>query len=153
MTVKANAPVRAAFTMWNVAIGAGVVETILMIVEHNVTGSDLIVPLGIRTLVTVFFGYLAWRMLAGSNGARIALAVLLGIGGLASLVVEPVGWLLTGGSVPGAVAAADAMALTFASVRIVHILAVLCGVGLMFTPAAGAWFRSFREGKQASAAA
>lgn len=56
-------------------------------------------------------------------------------------MVEPLGYLLDGGSLAGALAGADALEWVFGVSRTVHLAAVLTAVALMFAPAANAYFR------------
>jgi hypothetical protein len=68
-------------------------------------------------------------------------AVLLGGFGTVSLVIEPVSWLLAGGSPGLFLVTAEAPALVAAVLRIAHLIAVFSALVLMFRPAANAWFR------------
>jgi hypothetical protein len=74
----------------------------------------------------------------GARWSRWVLAVGLGVVGMATLLVGPIGWLMSG---------ADAIDVTpsfvaFAAIRSVHVIAVIGGVVLMFRPEANRWFRS-----------
>jgi hypothetical protein len=68
-------------------------------------------------------------------------AVLLGGFGTASLVIEPVSWLLAGGSAGLFLVTAETPALVAAVLRMAHLVAVFSALVLMFRPAANAWFR------------
>jgi hypothetical protein len=95
-------PVRLAVTAWLTAIGAGVGETLIRLaLPDPPTGTELAVRFAI-------YGGLALLVLAlrtGRNAVRVALTVLLGGIGLLSLLVEPAGWLMGGGSVTAFLAA------------------------------------------------
>ncbi|MEV7562129.1 hypothetical protein [Streptomyces sp. NPDC089795] len=131
--------VRTAFALWLTAVAAGAFETALML--GRVPADQVAVGLVIRLTVFTAAVLVAFRMRSGARWARITLAVGLGVAGSASLVVEPLGYLLDGGSLADAVSRADALDLVFGASRTVHLLAVLTAVALMFRPAANAYFR------------
>ncbi|MFD9375330.1 hypothetical protein ACFWBH_07280 [Streptomyces sp. NPDC059999] len=136
--------VRAAHALWMTAVAAGVFETVLSISRMPVDGraADVIgVGLAFRLAVFTAAVLTTLRMRAGAHWARLALALGLGILGTASLVVEPLGYLLDGGSIASAAERADGGARIFAASRAVHVAAVLTAVFLMFRPASNAWFR------------
>ncbi|MEU7728077.1 hypothetical protein AB0B78_22975 [Streptomyces sp. NPDC040724] len=133
------APVRAAFALWVTAVAAGAFETALMVGRDPAEGFG--VGLAVRLAVFTAAVLVAVRMRRGAGWARIALAIGLGVLGTASLVVEPLGFLLDGGSLADALARADALEWVFGVSRTVHLAAVLTAVALMFRPAANAFFR------------
>ncbi|WP_371618638.1 hypothetical protein [Streptomyces sp. NBC_00454] len=65
----------------------------------------------------------------------------LGVLGTASMVLQPLGHLLDGGSLQAAAAQAGAHDWLFGASRAVHVAAVLTAVVLMFRPASNAYFR------------
>jgi hypothetical protein len=138
--------VHTAAMLWLVAVAFGALETVLVVSEQLYTGAstvaELLPQVGIRLAVFAGATFLALRLKAGANWARLTLAVTLGVFGTLSLVIGPVQWLLAGGSIGEAVAGADAMGLVFAGSRIMHVVAVLGAVTLMFQPRANAYFRS-----------
>ncbi|MET7331633.1 hypothetical protein [Nonomuraea sp. NPDC005650] len=138
--------VHTAAMLWLTAVAFGVLETVLVVSEQLFTGSatvaGLLPQVGIRLAVFAAAVFMALRLKAGQNWARLTLAVTLGVFGTLSLVIGPVQWLLAGGSIGEAVAGADAMGLLFAGSRILHVVAVLGAVTLMFQPRANAYFRS-----------
>jgi hypothetical protein len=137
--------VRTAAILWLAAVAAGVFETALMVTKLLLEGStlvDLLPNAGFRLAVFAGAIFLALRLKDGANWARWTLTGTLGVFGTLSLVLEPVQWLLAGGSIGEAVAGADAMGLVFAGSRIVHVVAVLGAVALMFQPRANAYFKS-----------
>ena len=73
---------------------------------------------------------------------RIVLTGLLGGFGLLSLLVEPAGWVLAGGSVVAFLGAADVLTWVVVLVRALHVAAVVVALMAMFRPAANAYFRS-----------
>lgn len=137
---------QASFRLWLVAVAAGVFETALVVVDatDGEVGSAAQVSVGVAVRLLVFTGlvYLAAQLRQGSNWARVALAVLYGGLGTASLVVGPVTWLAEGGSLADAVAAADLGSVLFAASRVLHLGAVIAALLLMFHPAANAHFRA-----------
>ncbi|MFC4121346.1 hypothetical protein [Nonomuraea zeae] len=145
--------VHTAATLWLVAIAAGVFETVLMVVSLLAEGAalgDLLPGVGFRLAVFAGAIFLALRLRRGQNWARWTLAGTLGVLGTLSLVMEPVQWLLNGGSIAEVVAGADALWWVFATSRTLHVVAVLGAVTLMFQPRANAYFRSARD-RRASA--
>ncbi|MCX4957144.1 hypothetical protein [Streptomyces virginiae] len=131
--------VRAAFTLWVTAVAAGAFETALMVGRDPAEGFGA--GLAVRLVVFTAAVLVAVHMRRGAGWARITLAIGLGVLGTASLVVEPLGYLLDGGSLADALARADALEWVFAVSRTVHLAAVLTAVVLMFRPAANRYFR------------
>ncbi|MDP9863105.1 MULTISPECIES: hypothetical protein [Streptosporangium] len=139
------AAVKTASALWLTAVGAGAFEAALAVTGALVSGSasfaDLAGGLGFRLAVFAVAIFMAVRLRQGRGWARIALALSLGIFGTISLVIEPIRWLLDGNSLGQAVAEADAMSFVFAGSRIVHLVAVLGAMAMMFAPAANDYFR------------
>ncbi|MFF0869193.1 hypothetical protein ACFYUV_46070 [Nonomuraea sp. NPDC003560] len=138
--------VHAAALLWMSAVAAGAFETVLAVGRELYEGTsgvlDLLPGAGLRVAVFAAAVFLALRMRAGQNWARLTLAVGLGVFGTLSLVVGPIQWLLHGGSIAGAAAGADVVTWLFTISRVLHVTAVLGAVTLMFQPRANAWFRS-----------
>ncbi|MFB4283306.1 hypothetical protein ACBJ59_48945 [Nonomuraea sp. MTCD27] len=138
--------VHTASMLWLSAVAFGAFEAVLMIAGELYEGTsalgELLPGAGFRLAVFAGAVYLALRLKQGANWARWTLAGTLGVFGTLSLVVEPVQWLLAGGSIGEAMAGADAVGWAFAVSRILHVLAVLGAVALMFQPRANAYFRS-----------
>jgi hypothetical protein len=134
------ATVRLAFWCWLAAVGAGVVETILV-----VTGTEpqdgLVAGVAVRAVVFTSAVAVAWQMLTGRPWARIVLTAGLGVVGLASLVADPIAWLAEGDSIAALLADSTMSDLLFGAVRAVHVVMVLAATALMFTPPSNAWFR------------
>ncbi|GIH04021.1 hypothetical protein Rhe02_20880 [Rhizocola hellebori] len=138
---KAPAAVRKAFAAWLVAIGAGVFETILVVVSGR-AGDGAAAGVAVRAVVFAAAVVVALRMLSGSRWARLTLTIALGIGGTLSLTVSPILWLAHGNSLAHLMAQATATDMAFGASRVVHIAAVLTGCVLMFVPSANEYFRA-----------
>jgi hypothetical protein len=138
---KVPAAVRAALTMWLVAIGAGIFETILVVASGR-AGGGAAIGVTVRVVVFVAATVVAQRMYTGRRWARLTLALALGIGGVLSLSVGPILWLVDGNSLTHLIARAGVIDLVFGGSRIVHIAAVLAGCALMYLPSANAYFRA-----------
>ncbi|MFD8532132.1 hypothetical protein ACFV0L_32435 [Streptosporangium canum] len=140
------ATVRTASALWFTAVGAGAFEAALAVTGVLADGSasftDLVPGLGFRLAVFAAAIFMAVRLRQGRPWSRIALALTLGVFGTVSLVIEPVRWLLEGHSIGQAIADADTMAFVFAGSRIVHLVAVLSAMAMMFSSEANAYFRS-----------
>jgi hypothetical protein len=138
--------IQASFLLWLAAVAAGLFETALVVVDatDGDVGSVAEVAAGVAVRLLVFTGavYLAAQLRLGKNWARVALAVLLGGIGALSLVIGPASWLVEGGSLADAVAAADLGSVLFAASRVVHLGAVIAALILMFHPAANAYIRA-----------
>jgi hypothetical protein len=141
---------QASFLLWLLAVAAGLFETALAVVDatSGTTGSAAEVAVGVAVRLLAFTGlvFLATRLRQGRNWARVALTVLYGVLGTASLVLGPVTWLAEGGSPADAVAGADLGSVLFAASRVVHVAAVVAAVVLMFHPAANAYIRATTGG-------
>ncbi|ASO17892.1 hypothetical protein FHR81_005381 [Actinoalloteichus hoggarensis] len=141
------ASVRAAFSLWLLALTTGVLETMLGITgeligpEGAMTVGAILAAAGLRVVVTVVFVALALLMRDAWNWARVCLAVLLGGVGLLTMVADPIGDLASGASVAAAFGTAGPLGGLFAVVRLVHLLAVPAAVIAMFLPSANAYFR------------
>jgi len=133
--------VRASFTLWLIAVGAGVFETILAASRQS---EDAYSQVAIRLAIFAGAVLLAVNVLRGRPWARIAIAVLLSCLGLLSLVYDPIQWLLDGNSVTQWYADADTATRAFAFSRLLHVVAVLAATALMFVPEANAYFRRDR---------
>ncbi|MGW3346538.1 hypothetical protein ACWDA3_24765 [Nonomuraea rubra] len=144
-TEPAPPVVHTAAMLWLSAVAFGAFEAVLMIGKLLYDGTPvlgLLPQAGFRLAVFAGAVFLALKLKGGANWARWTLAGTLGVFGTVSLVKEPIEWLLAGGSIAGAVAGADAMAWAFTASRVLHVLAVLGALVLMFQPRANAYFRS-----------
>ncbi len=132
-------PVRLAVTAWLTAIGAGVGETVVRLaLPDPPTGGEL----AVRCAIYAALALLVLALRTGRRPVRLALTVLLGGVGLLSLLVEPVGWVLAGGSVAAFLGSADVLTWTVVLIRALHVGAVVVALTAMYRPAANAYFRS-----------
>jgi len=147
--------VQASFLLWLTAVAAGVLETIIRIIdalamglasgsggETDVTG--VISGVVIRMIVYTLVVYIITRMRLGKRWARITLAVLLGGIGTLSLVIDPISWLASGNSLSDVFTEADLLILLIAPIRTIHLAAVIAALVLMFLPSANTYFRTSR---------
>jgi hypothetical protein len=129
------AAVQLSVLLWLGAIGAGAAEALVhLLLPQPPTVPDLAARFGVYAVLAV----LVLALRTGRNAARWTVAVLLGVLGTASLVVEPVAWLLAGGSPGLFLVTADAPALLAAALRVAHLVAVISALVLMFRPTANA---------------
>ncbi len=134
----APAAVQLSVVLWLAAIGAGATEALVhLLLPQPPTLGQLAARFGIYAVLTV----LVLALRTGRNSVRWTVAVLLGGFGTVSLVIEPMSWLLAGGSPGLFLVTADAPALVAAVLRIAHLVAVFAALVLMFRPTANAWFR------------
>lgn len=133
--------VEISFRLWLLAVAAGLFETVLVVtdglVEHTLSGGAIVSGAGVRLVVFAVALVLAFRMRAGSRAASLALTVLLGVLGLASLLVGPLEWLADGAPDPHL----RPVEWVFAGSRVVHVAAVLGAVAAMYAARARRWFR------------
>ena len=148
--------VQASFLLWLTAVAAGVLETIIRIIDALLVGSasgsggeaDLIGAISnvvIRVIVYTLVVYLITRMRLGKRWARITLAVLLGGIGTLSLVIDPISWLAGGNTLSEVFTEANLLFFLIAPIRTVHLAAVIAALMLMFLPAANTYFRGSRS--------
>src|ERR687897_1993796 len=95
--------VQASFLLWLTAVAAGVVETIIRVINSVFVGSTSageadLTSVAIRVIVYTVAVYIIAQMRLGKRWARITLAVLLGGIGTLSLVIDPISWLAAGNS-------------------------------------------------------
>ncbi len=144
--------VQASFLLWLTAVAAGVLETIIRIIdelamgwasgsgeETEVTGA--ISNVVIRVIVYTLVVYIITRMRLGKRWPRLTLAVLLGVIGTLSLIIDPISWLAGGNSLSEVFTEANLLFFLIAPIRTVHLAAVISALVLMFLPAADTYFR------------
>ena len=144
------------FLLWLTAVAAGVLETIIRVIdslamgwvsgsggETDVTGA--ISNVVIRVIVYTLVVYIITRMRLGKRWARLSLAVLLGVIGTLSLVIDPISWLTGGNSLSEVFTEANLLFFLIAPIRTVHLAAVIAALVLMFLPAANTYFRGSRS--------
>ena len=144
--------VQASFLLWLTAVAAGVLETSIRVIdtfamgwasgsggETDVTGeiSNVLIRVIVYTLVV----YIITRMRLGKRWARLTLAVLLGVIGTLSLVIDPISWLAEGNSLSEVFTEADLLFFLIAPIRTVHLAAVIAALVFMFLPSANTYFR------------
>jgi hypothetical protein len=151
--------VQASFLLWLTAVAAGVLETIIRVIDalpiNSALGSggeaDLIGAISnvvIRVIVYTLVVYIITRMRLGKRWARLTLAVLLGGIGTLSLVIDPISWLAGGNSLSEVFTEANLLFFIIAPIRIVHLAAVIAALVFMFLPAANTYFRVARSARR-----
>jgi hypothetical protein len=144
--------VQASFLLWLTAVAAGVLETIIRIIDALAMGfvsgsggeadlTGLISGVVIRVIIYTLVVYIITRMRLGKRWARLTLAVLLGT---LSLVIDPISWLAGGNSLSDVFTEADLLFFLIAPIRTVHLAAVIAALVLMFLPSANTYFRDSR---------
>ncbi|MDG6104756.1 hypothetical protein Daura_05605 [Dactylosporangium aurantiacum] len=132
--------VRASAGLWIAAVALGAVETVV-VVGSGQAGEHPLAGVLFRCAVYAAAILTTLRMRAGRRWARLALALVLGVVGTLSLVIEPVSWLADGNSLSAATDGADLTWWAIAGARTLHVAAVWAAVPLMFTTRANAYFR------------
>jgi hypothetical protein len=149
--------VQASFLLWLTAVAAGVIEMIIRIIDALLIASgsggeaDLIAAISgvvIRVIVYTLVVYIITRMRLGMRWARLTLAVLLGVFGILSLVIDPISWLAGGNSLSEVFTEANLLFFLIAPIRAVHLAAVIAALVLMFLPAANTYFRGSRSARR-----
>ena len=157
--------VQASFLLWLTAAAAGVLETIIRIIDTLLVGSasgsggetdvtGVIYGVVIRVIVytlVVFYTlvvYIITRMRLGKRWARLTLAVLLGVIGTLSLVIDPISWLAGGNSLSDVFTQANLLFVLIAPIRTIHLAAVIAALVFMFLPAANTYFRGSRSARR-----
>jgi hypothetical protein len=146
--------VQASFLLWLTAVAAGVLETIIRVIDASAIGfvsgssgdtdvTGVISGVVIRVIVYALVVYIITRMRLGKRWARLTLAVLLGVIGTLSLVIDPISWL-AGNSLSEVFTEANLLFFLIAPIRTVHLAAVIVALVLMFLPAANTYFRTSR---------
>jgi hypothetical protein len=142
---NSNRTVATSFTLWMGAIATALIELVVKLaVEpggfiYAVTASGK--ELAVRFTAYAVLLTLSLLMLTGRSWASWALLAIFGGLGTFSLVFEPIGWLLDGGSATGFLASANLAMWTMILSRIAHIACVWAAIFFMFRPAARAHFR------------
>lgn len=138
-TIRSTVPaaVRLSVAGWLTTIAAGAAEALAWTGMPNPPTSG---QLAVRFAIYAVLVVLVLALLSGRNVVRWAVAALLGGIGTLSLIIEPVSWLTTGGSPATFLLTADGPTLLIAGLRVVHLVAVLAALVLMFTPRASAFF-------------
>jgi uncharacterized membrane protein YgdD (TMEM256/DUF423 family) len=124
-----------AFVVWLGALAAGVAEMLLRWSETPLAG------IAVRLAIYAGLAVVMLQMRAGRNWARWTLALLLGIVGTLSLVIEPITWLAAGNSIGAAIDGATPIGFLTAASRVAHLLCVFVAVPMMFVSPANAFYR------------
>ena len=134
--------VRGATTLWFAAVGAGVAESVLGVlgaIGDGVPVLGLMVQIAFRAIVYGgLFVVIDRYFRPGVRWSRWLLTVLLGTVGIASLVAGPIGWLLHNGDF--STLDWSASFITFATIRCVHLTAVITAILLSFQAESNRWF-------------
>jgi hypothetical protein len=143
--------VQASFLLWLTAVAAGVVETIVRVIDSLTVGSSSggeadVTGVAIRVIVYTVAVYIIAQMRLGKRWARLTLAVLLGVIGTLSLVIDPISWLAGGNALREVFTEADLLFFIIAPIRAVHLVAVGTALVFMFLPAANTYFRRVSSG-------
>jgi hypothetical protein len=147
--------VQASFLLWLTAVAAGVLETIIRVIDELAMGwgsgnggetdvTGVISGVVIRVIIYTLVVYIITRMRLGKRWARLTLAMLLGVIGALSLIIDPISWLAGGNSLSEVFTQADLLFFLIAPIRTVHLVAVIVALVLMFLPAANTYFRGLR---------
>lgn len=146
-TTRTGAPasVRTSHLLWLAAIATAITELVtrLAVAPEGFVAAAAGSPteLAVRFAAYALLLGLSLAMLSGRGWARWALLIIFGGLGTFSLVFEPIGWLLEGGSVSAFLAGADGPTWIMTLSRVAHIACVWAGVVFMFLPSAGVYFR------------
>lgn len=128
--------------MWLLAVGAGVAETVVGAIDaihDGISLPALAAQLAVRTLVYGgLFVTIDRYFRHGVPWSRYLLAGLLGSVGLASLIYQPITWLTDNdlATLPW-----SAQFLISATLRTIHLSALLAALALSFHPDTNRWFR------------
>ena len=143
--------VQVSFLLLLTAVAAGVVETIVRVIDSLSAGlgsgsggeaDGVISGVVVRTIVYVVVVCVIAQMRLGKRWARLTLAILLGGIGTLSLVIDPISWLAAGNSLREVFTEADLLFVFVVPIRVVHLAAVIAALVFMFLPAANDYFRS-----------
>jgi hypothetical protein len=129
--------VRISLSLWWLAIGMALVELAAPALgTGNLSGTlnGRGVELAVRGTAFGFLVALSLQMARGRNWARLMLALIFGLVGTLSLVMEPIGWIAAGGRPLDYLARADVVDRIIVISRTAHLLCVLAATALMFTP-------------------
>jgi hypothetical protein len=141
---RAEAPLtaRSATNWWLLAVGAGVVETVVQVgvaLGSDVSTSAIAGQIAVRAIIYgALFVVIDRYFRRGVRWARVLLAGVLGTVGVVSLVTEPIGWLVDNGDF--STIDWSAGFLVIAALRAVHLTAVISALVLTFHRDTTRWF-------------
>ena len=134
--------------LWLVAVGAGVVETVVQVVhtaDDGASTSSLVGQIAVRAVIYgALFVVIDRYFRRGVPWSRYFLAGLLGTVGVASLVTEPISWMIDNGDWSTIDWSATLLAIVV--IRAVHLTAVLTALVLTLHPETGRWFNKQKAG-------
>ena len=140
----AEAPLTArwATSLWLVAVGAGVAETVVQVAGAHADGASMSSLAGQIAVRAVIYGALFVVIdryfRRGVRWSRYLLAGLLGTVGVASLVSEPISWMIQNGDL--STIDWSVTFFTIAALRWIHLTAVLTALALTLHPQTARWF-------------
>jgi hypothetical protein len=143
-----------AVTLWLLAIGAGVFETILVVANvlwgdgTMANGEGLNAGVPARLVIFVAMMLVALQVRLGKNWARWTIGIVLGVFGLLSLVIQPLSWLMEGHAVSEAFANLNLASAAFMLSRAAHMVTVVAATTLMFVPTSNNYFRAQKGSSQ-----
>jgi hypothetical protein len=143
-----------AVTLWLLAIGAGVFETILVVANvlwgdgNLANGESLNAGVAVRLVIFVAMTLVALQLRLGKNWARWTIGIVLGVFGLLSLLIQPISWLMDGHAVSEAFAHLNLASAAFMLSRAVHMVTVVAATVLMFVPTSNKFFRARKGSRQ-----
>lgn len=144
-TARVEAPLTArwATNLWMLAVGAGVVETVLQVglaLGNGVSTSAVAGQVAVRSVIYgALFVVIDRFFRRGVPWSRYLLAGVLGTVGVASLVTEPIGWLIGNGDLSTIDWSVSFVAI--ALLRSAHLTAVLTALVLSLHPDTNRWFK------------
>jgi hypothetical protein len=142
---RIDAPLTArwATNLWMLAVGAGVVETVLQVglaLGNGVSTSAVVGQVAVRSVIYgALFVVIDRFFRRGVPWSRYLLAGVLGTVGVASLVTEPIGWLIGNGDLSTIDWSVSFVAI--ALLRSAHLTAVLTALVLSLHPDTNRWFK------------
>ncbi|MET3898162.1 hypothetical protein ABIB57_002108 [Devosia sp. UYZn731] len=134
----------ASHVLWVGAIVAAIVELLTRLMSAPaglwMALSEGATEVTVRCTAYAVLLSLSLLMLSGRSWSRWALLVIFGGLGTLSLVVEPVQWLLEGGSISHFIATADISIWVITVSRVAHVACVWAAVIAMFGPDTADYF-------------
>jgi hypothetical protein len=142
--VEAPLTARSATVLWLLAVGAGVVETVVQVglaLAGDVSTSAIVGQIAVRAVIYgALFVIIDRYFRRGVPWSRYLLAGVLGTVGVVSLVTEPIGWLIHNGDFTTIDWSAGFV--TIAALRVVHLSAVISAVFFTFQRDTARWFNA-----------
>ncbi|MGV9722690.1 hypothetical protein [Nocardia beijingensis] len=135
--------VRVAFVALVVALVAGAAEAIARAARDFPTAdpTSLATGLGLRIAIYLLVLAVAVRMTRGDRWARLLITVGIGVFGLLSLIIEPLAAAMSANEFRDLFRDDSRLALLLATLRTVHVVAVLIAIPALYTRSARRYFR------------